>query len=390
MEEFNLQIGPQHPALKEPEAFRFKVEGEVITDIDVRLGYSHRGIEKAAEERTYIQDLYLIERICGICSDTHVTTYVQAVEAIQGLEVPRRGQYIRMIVLELERIHSHVLWLGVAGHEVGFDTLLMYAWRDREVVQDILEALTGNRVNYAINTIGGVRRDFTPEQVADVLSKLDLLRERMNLYLDVSTQESTLIGRLAGVGKMTTEQALKFCTLGPVARASNVDIDIRRDDPYAAYSEVPFKVITSDACDLVGRVLVRMGEIFESINIIEFCLKNMPDGPIAVRAPRRIKEGHATARVEGPRGEDIHFVMSDGSDHPYRIKVRAPTMSNIPAIVETLKGSYIADIPIVVAGIDPCFSCTDRTILIDDGNREKRFSWKELREYGKRWYREHR
>jgi NADH-quinone oxidoreductase subunit D len=388
MEEYNLPVGPQHPALKEPESFRFKVEGEIVTEIDVRLGYSHRGIEKACESRTYVQCLYLIERICGICSHSHTSAFAQGVETILGLEVPRRAKYIRAIVGELERVHSHMLWLGVAGHQVGFDSLLMYAWRDREVVQDALELISGNRVNYAMNTIGGVRRDVTKEQAEGILRVLGALRERLEFYSDVVRSEATLLARLNNVGRLSKEDALRHCTVGPVARASGVDVDLRRDDPYGAYAEIPFRVITSDRCDLMGRVIVKLQEIAESVNIIEYALTNLPEGPVSVRSPRRVKEGYVVSRYEAPRGEDLHFIVSDGSDHPARVKVRAPTLANIPAIVETMKGSYIADIPIIIAGIDPCFSCTDRAIVIDDGADEHKMTWEELRRYGVRWYRE--
>ena len=179
-----IPVGPQHPAFKEPESFLISLRGEKITSVSMRLGYNHRGIEKACEERSYIQDIYLIERICGICSHAHSTCFVQAVEEIAGLEVPRRALYIRTLIAELERIHSHLLWLGVAGHEIGFDTLLMYAWRDREIVMDLLAALTGNRVNYGINTIGGVRRDITAEQAEKVLEAVDALEERTKYYIE--------------------------------------------------------------------------------------------------------------------------------------------------------------------------------------------------------------
>ncbi len=177
--DIRIPIGPQHPALKEPESFSLVLYGEKIAESGVRLGYNHRGIEKACEERTYIQDLYLVERICGICSHSHSTAFIQAVEEIAGLEVPKRAKYIRTLIGELERVHSHLLWLGVAGHEIGFDTLLMYSWRDREVVMDILAMLTGNRVNYGINCVGGVRRDFTPEQLADTLKAVECDIEQM-------------------------------------------------------------------------------------------------------------------------------------------------------------------------------------------------------------------
>jgi membrane-bound hydrogenase subunit alpha len=191
----NVVVGPQHPALKEPASFSITLNGEKIVEMDVRLGYNHRGIEKACEARTYIQDVYLIERICGICSHSHSTAFVTAVEEVAKLQVPARGLYIRTIVAELERIHSHLLWLGVAGHEIGFDTLLMYSWRDREAVMDLLALLTGNRVNYGINTIGGVRRDITKEQIAEIKKTIDLLEERTKYYVQVATEEITIIKR---------------------------------------------------------------------------------------------------------------------------------------------------------------------------------------------------
>ena len=195
--EVKLTIGPQHPMLKEPESFLLTLRGEKITDMTVRLGYNHRGIEKACEQRTYIQDMYLVERVCGICSHSHSTCFIQTVEEIAGLAVPKRGLYIRTLIAELERIHSHLLWLGVAGHEIGFDTLLMYTWRDRELVMDILALISGNRVNYGMNTIGGVRRDITAEQIPQILSAIDTLEERTKYYIQVATQEITLRERLS-------------------------------------------------------------------------------------------------------------------------------------------------------------------------------------------------
>src|SRR3989339_1911783 len=187
-----IPIGPQHPALKEPESFSVTLEGEKIVDVNLRLGYNHRGIEKACEERTYIQDIYILERVCGICSHSHSTCFVQTVEEIAGVEIPERAKYIRTIVAELERIHSHLLWLGVAGHEEGFDTLFMYSWRDREIVMDILALITGNRVNYGMNTIGGVRRDISKAQASQILKAVDILEERTNYYIEVASEEVTL------------------------------------------------------------------------------------------------------------------------------------------------------------------------------------------------------
>ncbi len=386
-----IPIGPQHPALKEPESFSVTLSGEKIMKFSARLGYNHRGIEKACEERTYIQDVYLTERICGICSHSHSTCFSQAVEEIAALEVPKRALYIRTLVGELERIHSHLLWLGVAGHEVGFDTLLMYTWRDREVVMDVLAMLTGNRVNYGINMIGGVRRDVTPQQAKDILKAMDKLEERTKYYIQVATEETTLIQRLSGVGILLPKDALSLGAVGPTARASGVDRDVRRDDLYAAYGEVHFKVITDNHNDVYGRTLVRMGELMESFKIIRQIIKNMPEGPIIVKAPRKIPAGEAVSRYEAPRGEDMHYVKSNGTEKPERVKVRAPTLANIQTVAKMLENRQLADLPIVIAAIDPCFSCTDRLTGIKREGRRTRdvLRWEELHAYSIQYYREH-
>jgi NADH-quinone oxidoreductase subunit D len=385
---FKVTIGPQHPALKEPECFNLILKGEKIAAMNVRLGYNHRGIEKACEDRTYIQDLYLIERVCGICSHSHSTCFVQAVEEIAGLEVPKRALYIRTLISELERIHSHLLWLGVAGHEIGFDTLLMYAWRDREAVMDILALLTGNRVNYGMNTIGGVRRDITPDQIPQILTAIDTLEERTKYYVQVGTEEITLRERLSGVGMLSKEDAIHLGAVGPTARASGVDRDVRRDDPYAAYGELSFQVITDNHNDVYGRTLVRLGELMESYKLVRQIVRSLPVGPITVKAPRKIPAGQALSRYEAPRGEDVHYVKANGTEKPERVKVRAPTLANVQVVSHMLKDRFLADLPIVIAAIDPCFSCTDRTISITgETDKPGSMEWGQLRIYGIDWYR---
>jgi NADH-quinone oxidoreductase subunit D len=385
---FEIPIGPQHPALKEPECFNILLEGEKIAAMNVRLGYNHRGIEKACEERTYVQDMYLIERVCGICSHSHSTCFIQAVEEIAGLQIPKRALYIRTLISELERIHSHLLWLGVAGHEIGFDTLLMYTWRDREVVMDILALLSGNRVNYGMNTIGGVRRDISTEQVQQILAAIDTLEERTKYYIQVATDEVTLINRLSGVGLLTKEDAARLGAVGPTARASGVDRDIRRDDPYAAYGELSFKVVTDNHSDVYGRTLVRVGELMESYNMVRQLLKQLPDGPLTVKAPRKIPAGQALSRYEAPRGEDVHYVKANGTEKPERVKVRAPTLANVQVVAHMLKNMYLADMPIIIAAIDPCFSCTDRTISVGrrGGCARDIIRWPHLQKYSVDWY----
>ncbi|HOJ31381.1 MAG TPA: nickel-dependent hydrogenase large subunit [bacterium] len=366
MKKITIPIGPQHPALKEPISLRMTIEGEVVKDADVRLGYNHRGLEKLAENKTYIQNIYLMERICGICSHSHTTCYVQAVEKLCGLEVPRRGLYIRMLVCELERIHSHLLWLGVAAHEAGFDSLFMYTWRDREVVMDLLEIISGNRVHYAINTIGGVRRDVNENQKEKILEGIKFLKMRTEYYTNLGTTEPTFVVRITKVGMLPKEKAIALCAVGPTLRASGVASDIRKDDPYAAYSEIPFELCTANTCDVLGRVVVRVKELVESYKIVEYIINNLPQGDIKVRAPRKVQPAEVVSRYEAPRGENIHYVKSNGTDKPERLKVRAPTLANYPATIEMLKNCFVADIPLIFAAIDPCVCCAERFVELKD------------------------
>jgi NADH-quinone oxidoreductase subunit D len=386
-----LPIGPQHPALKEPENFTITLDGERVVDVDIRIGYTHRGIEKLMESRTYTQNLYLVERICGICSYAHVENFTQNVEEILGIQIPKRAEYIRTLFLELERLHSHFLWLGVAGHEIGFDTLFMYTWQDREVVQDLLEMISGNRVNYAMNAIGGVRRDVSVEHQKKVLQGMDYLEKRAEYYKEVAINEKTILARAENVGILKTKDALKFSAVGPTARASGITVDIRKDDPYASYLDTPFDVITTNTNDVLGRVVVRVLEIFESIKIIRYLMAHLPVGEIVTKAPRKVPEGESISHTEAPRGEDFHYLRSNGTEKPERYKVRTPTLANLPALAEMLKGTYLADVPIIVAAIDPCMGCMDRVLLLKgnekpgelvDGERLRRYSIKWFAERG--------
>ncbi|MCR4962699.1 MAG: nickel-dependent hydrogenase large subunit [Firmicutes bacterium] len=385
-----IPIGPQHPALKEPGCFTITLEGEKVVNAVVGVGYNHRGLEKACEARTYIQDLYIIERVCGICSHTHSTAFCQGVEELAGVEISPRAKFIRVIMAELERLHSHLLWLGVAAHEIGFDTLFMYSWRDRELVLDMLAMLGGNRVNYGINTLGGVRRDITPEMKQLIHKTLNAVEEQNKYYIDLALHETTLAARLSGIGKLSHEDALKYGAVGPVARASLVDDDIRVAEPYAAYDQIPVKVVTDGHCDVFGRAVVRVLEIMESIAMIRFALDNMPDGDLAVKFPRKIPAGEVFSRTEAPRGEDTHYIRSNGTDKPDRVRVRAASEANWHGMQHMLEGDYLADVPIIIAAIDPCYSCTDRAFVLKDldRGRERVWDWQSLKRYSIDWYKE--
>lgn len=361
-----IPIGPVYPALKEPVNIRVTLNKEVITDVDLRLGYAHRGIEALAQKRNIIQSLYLIERICGICSHSHATCYSQAIEEIGDIHPPPRAVYIRTMMAELERIHSHMLWLGVTAYGVGFDTFFMYAMRIREQLMDIFEETTGNRIHHSLNAIGGIRADLTPQNIAKIQSTMTEVEKTSQFMLEV-LHSKTVENRLKGVGVLTKEDAQKFCVVGPLARASGIDYDVRKEDPYGAYEELKndFSKITASKGDSFARAEVRILEIKESRKIVNAILNNLPTGPIrvegsALKISRGIKEGEAISRIEAPRGELMYYIKTDGKEGLMRVKIRTPTLANIICLKNLLKGLEVADIPVVVASIDPCISCADR------------------------------
>jgi len=365
--DYAIAVGPQHPALEEPIRFVFQVEGETVKDVELRIGFNHRGLEKAFENRTWSKNLYLAERICGICSDAHQLCYVQAVEKCAKIadEIPERAKYIRTILAELERIHSHLLWYGVLAHNTGFDTIFQVTWRDREIVMDILEEISGNRVNYAMHAIGGVRRDITQEQVTRIIPQLETLRDRIKEHRFMMTKETSFVVRQKGIAPLTREEALSLCTVGPNARSCGINIDIRRDDPYAAYDHLSFDVPVVTEGDIFSGLVIRLEESLIAVDLAIEALKTMPQGDLRIKVPGKIPPGEGISRVEAPRGEDIHFVQSNGTNKPERIKVRAPTLANMPSLKKRLIGIQVADIPPVIRVIDPCVGCMDRVTFID-------------------------
>jgi membrane-bound hydrogenase subunit alpha len=355
-----IPVGPQHAALKEPVSFLLTVEGERIIESALRIGYVHRGLERIFQNRNYVQNVHMAERVCGICSHAHTTTYCQGVEALLKLQVPQRALYLRTLLCELERIHSHLLWLGVLAEHIGFTTIFMYAWRDREIVLDIMEELSGGRVAHAVNVIGGVRIDVGQDQAHSFLVQLDELKQKIKVFLGVVQHERTFQARTRGVGHLSPEQVRQYCVVGPVARASGVDVDLRRDAPYAVYDQLDFQVITTDEGDVWARTMVRALETVESLRICRQLLTDLPDGPLVMRAPRRVPPGEVVSRCEAPRGELLYYIRSDGSDHPARVKVRTPTLTTLITLPHQLREVNTADVPTVLSGVDLCIACADR------------------------------
>ena len=356
-----VPIGPYHPALEEPVHARLYTSGEEITDAEVFIGYNHRGIEKLAMQRNFIQTIVLVERVCGICSHSHALTYALALESIAKTKVPKRGQYIRVIVAELERLHSHYLWLGIALHIIGHDSLFMHTWDDREAIMDILEEITGNRVNYGMVIPGGSRRDIDDDKRRHILEMLDKIEESMKRLRDILLTDKTVALRTQGVGVLTTEDAIRIGAIGPHARASNLKIDVRKDSPYCCYDDFDFDVPVWNSCDVFARVVIRVLENFESIKIIRQALENLPAGPInlGVRIPK-IPAGEYMFRHEAPRGQLCYKVVTDGSEFNKRVSIHVPTFRNAPTVPTMLRGNSVADAGLIIASIDPCFSCMDR------------------------------
>jgi len=376
MEKTIIPIGPYHPLQEEPEFFILTVEGEKVVDIDVRIGYNHRGIEKISETKTFDQSTFLIERICGICSTSHPFAYTRAVEDIIPIEVPERAKYIRTIIAEGERIHSHLLWLGLAGHFLGYNTVYMWAWKLREEILDVMEILTGNRNNYAMFKPGGVRRDIKSEDIPVVIKKMDSIVPTLEMLKKAVIDDPVLHARTKGIGILSKEDAINYCALGPTARASGVARDLRKDSPYGAYDKVEWDMIVTHNGDVFDKVVVRVLEAFESIKIIKNCLLNLPGGEIDANI-KDIPPGEGIGFIEAPRGECFHYVKSDGTNRPVRHKVRAPTFMNLPTCKATIIGEYISDATIILAAIDPCYCCTER-MTVCNTKRKKIYSGKDL------------
>ncbi|UCH13821.1 MAG: nickel-dependent hydrogenase large subunit [Bacteroidales bacterium] len=365
-----IPIGPYHPLQEEPELFKLYCDGEVVKDIKWETGYNHRGIEKLSESKTFDQAFFLVERICGICSTSHPFAFANCMDEIAGVEIPDRAKYIRSIIGELERIHSHLLWVGLAGHFLGYNTVFMWAWKYREPVLDLFEMITGNRNSYAMFKIGGVRRDIENEKFPKIKEILNYVKKKTDLLTGAVMDDPVIHARTKGVGILTKEDIISYGAVGPTARASDVAIDVRRDDPYAAYPMVNWKVITAKGCDVFAKAEVRLLEMYESISIIEQCLDGMKktkEGDIETKV-KEVPAGWGTGHAEAPRGEVFHFVVTNGSSYPVRHKVRAPSYVNIATFKKSCVGQTITDATISLAAVDPCYCCTERMAYAYDCN----------------------
>ena len=355
-----VPFGPQHPVLPEPIHLDLVLEDEKVVEAIPSVGYVHRGLESLVKKKTYQEMTYVAERICGICSYMHGMGYCNAVEQIMNIEVPTRAKYLRTIWCEMSRLHSHLLWLGLLADAFGFEALFMHSWRLREKILDMFEASTGGRVIFSVNTVGGVLKDMPADMLKSFVEILDDMDKELRATTDVFLNDYTVCSRLKESGILPPTDAIRRGAVGPMMRASGHAIDIRKTG-YEAYADIDFDVITSDTCDGYGRCEVRIGEIFQSINIIKQAVAKIPDGVI-VNAPKPADKpnGEAFIRMEQPRGEAIYYVRANGSLYLDRMRVRTPTFANIPALSQILQGCQYGDVPLLVLTIDPCISCTER------------------------------
>lgn len=353
-----IPFGPQHPVLPEPLHFDLTLEDEKVVDAVPQIGYIHRGLELLVEKRDFADYVHVAERVCGICSFMHGMGYSEAIESIMAVTVPDRGRWLRTFWCELERSHSHLMWLGLAADAFGFENLFMATWRAREIILDVAEETAGGRVIYGSCIVGGVSTNPGDETLRRCARELDKVRAELGRLAEVFVGDPTVRSRLEGVGVLSREKAYALGAVGPMLRASGVEYDMRRKG-YEAYPELSFATMVETAGDSMARAKVRIREIAESLRLVTEVATRIPGGPVSVPV-KGLPNGEAWIRIEQPRGEALYFVRANGKKNPERFRLRTPTFANIPAMVEAMKGEELADVPTIVLTIDPCISCTER------------------------------
>ncbi len=356
-----IPFGPQHPVLPEPLHLDLVVEDETVIDCIPQIGFVHRGLEKLVETRVYNQFIYVAERICGICAMGHSLGYAETVESLMGVEVPKRAQYLRVIWHELSRIHSHLLWLGLAADAFGFESMFMHCWRLRERILDIFEKTTGGRVILSVVSVGGVVRDMDKDTLSWIVSVLDGIKDEYNAIVKTLLSDTSIKNRTVGVGSISKEEAIALSMVGPFARASDVAYDVRQFGRGAYGDLSDFQPITDAQGDCYARIKVRCMEVLQSIEIIRELAAKIPEGDIAVKVKGSPEDGAEAANVlEQPRGECYYYARGNGTKYLERMRMRTPTSQNLAGMTVALKGCDLADVNMIILTIDPCISCTER------------------------------
>ena len=353
-----VPFGPQHPVLPEPVHLDLVLEDEVVVKAVPSIGFVHRGLEKLVETKDYKDYVYIAERVCGICSFGHGMGYCQCLEKIMNIEIPRRAAYLRTIWMEMSRVHSHLLWLGLLADAMGFESLFMQCWRLREKILDMFDATTGGRIIFSVNCVGGVLKDMDTGMLLRLVDTINGMEQELRPIAEAFLRDVSVGTRLHGLGLLKADQARLMGAVGPMLRASGVAYDTRLLG-YAAYDDLDFEPITATEGDSFARCEVRINEIYQSFNLIRQAVDKIPEGPISVPVKGN-PNGEHFMRIEQPRGEAIYYANANGTKFVERFRLRTPTTSNIPPMLDMLKGCQLADVPLLILTIDPCISCTER------------------------------
>ena len=354
----NIPLGSQHISLLEPVRFKFECENEKIIGVDSDVGFVHRGIEKACTTKFKFDGIgYVVARVCGLCAITHSLSYTAAIEKLLGAEVSLKAKYLRILLLELDRIHSHMLCLSHTCENAGFEAMFMQIMGDRELIMEIQELLTGNRVQFDFISIGGVNRDLSLEMANKIRINLEVVKQKVLAYMDEFTNNWSLSLKFKGIGTLSLDDAYRFNAIGPLARASGLHLDVRNEIDYLPFNEVGFRMQAHSEGDINARNLVRLSEILNSIEMCENILDGLPEGEIFTKIKGKPK-GETVVRFEAPRGELMYYVKGDGTAMLERVRIKTPTFACIPAFSHIFVGQDYADAPSILASFDPCLSCT--------------------------------
>ena len=363
-EELILNLGPQHPSTHGVLRLILTLEGENIVEVQPDIGYLHSSVEKMMEFRTYVQSVSLADRgMDYLAALANEEALLRAVETLGKIVVPERAQWLRTMFLEFQRISSHLVWLGTWGADLGATTLFLWCFRERELVLDLMEKTTGGRLHYVYFRPGGVYDDIPEGWLDQALAFCDLFPGRIAEYEGLFTENPIFQVRTKGVGVLPRDLAIAMGASGPVARASGIAFDVRKAFPYEKYAEVDFDIPVRTAGDCFARYEVRVEEMRQSLRIIRQCIEKLPPGEI--RAPKvpitlRLPKGEVYTRTESPRGDLGIYLVSEGEEHPYRVKIRAPAFSNLYALTEMMRGWKIADVIAILGSVDIVLSDVDR------------------------------
>lgn len=358
---YEIPLGAQHISLLEPLHFKFTTENEKIVATTANVYYVHRGIEKACCTKfKFRQVSFVVGRVCGLCSVSHTTAYSQVAEKLVKIEVPPRAKYLRMLVIELDRIHSHLLCLSHVAENSGFEALFMKTMQYRESFMELLEAVCGNRIQYDFSIVGGVARDLKPEIGLMITERLKKFKPQLDELVDIFQNNWTLGLKNKKAGAITREDAIRLDVVGPFARAAGLAVDVRNEtEDLLPWKQAGFKIVTETGGDAHSRNLVRLREIYVSIRIIGNIISGLPESAL-VTETKAFPEGEAVVRLEAPRGELFYYAKGNKTQILERLKIKAPTFSNISAMVEGFQENEYGSVPAIIASYDPCLSCTSR------------------------------